>query len=249
MSESESLVCPNCSERSPGGYILCPYCGFDLTKIVRERQRVRITFRERFNRIWRSLYDPRLSKSLFHEIGVNPDRLGAFFVVYLLSVAYATRLPVLVFKGGGSSSLDLLFLFILISPWIVGIGFIILAFFGWLFCGFIIWLIATRLGGRAGFRDTLGIVGYSFGPLITASICVNLVILVLGPPIGTVSTTTWTSFTIFEILYIPFIALAAYHCGNGISTAHLLREQYSYVICGIVAIAFALFYLLPSILA
>ena len=88
MSESESHVCPNCSERSPAGYILCPYCGFDLSKLVRAKHRVRITFREKFSRIWRSLYDPRSSKRLFTEIGVNPDRLGAFITIYFLSVAY-----------------------------------------------------------------------------------------------------------------------------------------------------------------
>lgn len=249
MSESESLVCPNCSERSPGGYILCPYCGFDLTKIVRARQRVQITFKERFSRIWRSLYDPRQSKVLFHEIGVNPDRLGAIFVLYLLSVAYATRLPVLVFKGGSSSFRNLPFLFYLISPWIVGIGFIILALFGWLASGFVTWLIARLLGGKAGFRDTLGIVGYSLGPLITASVVINLIILVLGPQYGTIDTESWTAITIFEALYIPFLALSAYHCGNGIRTAHLLNNIYSYGISGIITVLFAFFYLVPSILA
>jgi len=98
MSESESHVCPNCSERSPAGYILCPYCGFDLSKLVRAKHRVRITFREKFSRIWRSLYDPRSSKRLFTEIGVNPDRLGAFITIYFLSVAYSVRIPVILSK-------------------------------------------------------------------------------------------------------------------------------------------------------
>ena len=84
MSEAESIVCPNCSERRPAGYILCPYCGFDLTQIVRARQRVRITLRESFSRIWRSLYDPRLSKTVFNEIGANPDRKGAIITLIFL---------------------------------------------------------------------------------------------------------------------------------------------------------------------
>ena len=103
MSESESIICPNCSERSPAGYILCPYCGFDLTKMVRERERVRVTFREKLSRIYRSLYDPRESKRLFNEIGVNPDRIGAFLVLYLVAVSFGLRIGALFAKAASGS--------------------------------------------------------------------------------------------------------------------------------------------------
>lgn len=242
MSESESLVCPNCSERSPAGYILCPYCGFDLTKIVRARERVRVTFKEKFSRIWRSLFDPRESKRLFHEIGVNPDRTGAILVLYLLSAAYGMRVGALTFRGG-TSWYDLHFIYYFIAPWLVAFAFIILAIFGWIVSSIIVWLIAKVLGGKATFRDTLGIVGYSLGPLITASVIVNILITLL--PIGTIGTSTWESFRLFDFIYIPFLGLAAFHCGNGIRTAHLLNDYYSYGISGGVTLFYILAFLLP----
>ncbi|UCG01582.1 MAG: YIP1 family protein [Candidatus Heimdallarchaeota archaeon] len=248
MSESESLLCPNCSERSPGGYILCPYCGFDLTKIVRERERVRVTFREKFSRIFRSLVDPRESKRLFNEIGVNPDRLGAILVLYFLSVGYGLRVSALFAKGANPSWHGWDFMFFFIAPWFVAIGFIILAIFGWFICSLIIWLIAKTLGGKASFRDTQGIVGYSLGPLIPASVIINVIITFIGPGLGTITTTTYTNYTIFELLYIPFLVLTAYHCGNGIRTAHLLNEYYSYGIAGGLTLVYTLLFLIPNIL-
>lgn len=248
MSESESLICPNCSERSPAGYILCPYCGFDLTQIVRARERVRVTFKERFSRIWRSLFDPRESRHLFSEIGVNPDRTGAIIILYLLSVAFAMRLGALTVKTADPSWHGWELLFFLIAPWFIGIAFFILAFFAWLMATLFIWLLAKTLGGKAGFKDTLGIVGYSLGPLITAAFIINLITTLLGPTIDIVTPDTWQNYSLFEILYIPFFVLAAYHCGNGIRTAHLLNKYYAYGISGFLTFFYIYVYLLPNIL-
>ncbi len=246
MSESESIVCPNCSERSPAGYILCPYCGFDLTKILRQRQKIGITFKERFSRIWRSLSDPRDSKILFNEIGVNPDRLGVLILLYLVSVSYSTAtVGTLVIKGSSSSWHDFHFFYFLISPWLVGIGFLFLALFGWLICTLVIWLIAKTLGGKASLRDTYSIVGYSFGPLITASLLISVVIILLGSPLEIGDTLSSSGYGIFHILYLPFIAFCAYHCGNGLQSGHLLNPTYSYILSGTVAGGFAILYLIP----
>ncbi|MFX0015549.1 MAG: YIP1 family protein [Promethearchaeota archaeon] len=248
MSESESLLCPNCSERSPAGYILCPYCGFDLTKIMRARERVRVTFREKFSRIYRSFIDPRESKRLFKEIGVNPDRIGALIVLYLVSVAFGFRVGALFVKGSSPSWHGWEFMYFFIAPWFVAIGLIILAIFGWFISSLIIWLIAKTLGGKASFRDTQGIVGYSLGPLIPASLIVNLLITFIGTNLDSITTTSWIRYSIFEILYIPFLVLAAYHCGNGIRTAHLLSEYYSYGISGGLTLFYVVLFLLPNIL-
>ncbi len=245
MSTSESIVCPNCNERSPAGYILCPYCGFDLIKIIRSREKVRVTIKETLGRIWRSLYDPRKSKTLFHEIGVNPDRKGAILVLYLLSVTFSIRLGSLLLKTNNPNYFELALWYTLTAPWILGFAMFLLALFGWFIIGLIIWILAKTLGGKAGLRDTLGILGYSFGPLITASFVINIIIVFIGPVISSIATTTWRSFNLFEIFYIPFIALCAYHCGNGIHSAHLLNNTYSYGICAFISIAYTLFYLLP----
>ncbi|PWI48652.1 hypothetical protein CEE45_05425 [Candidatus Heimdallarchaeota archaeon B3_Heim] len=249
MSESESIVCPNCSERSPAGYILCPYCGFDLTNILRQKQRIGITFRERFSRIWRSLSDPRDSKILFNEIGVNPDRLGVIILLYLLSVSYATRLGTFAIKGSKSSWHDFHFIYFLISPWLTGIGFLILALFGWIASTLVIWLIAKTLGGKASLRDTYSIVGYSLGPLITASLVVSFVIIILGRPLDVTDTWLSSGYAIFDMLYLPFLAVCAYHCGNGLQSGHLLNPTYSYLLSSAIASNFfALFYLIPIFL-
>ncbi|MHA2175471.1 MAG: YIP1 family protein [Candidatus Hodarchaeales archaeon] len=248
MSESESLVCPNCSERSPAGYILCPYCGFDLTKILRQTQRIEITFRERFSRIWRSLLDPRDSKILFREVGVNPDRKGVLILLYLLSVAYATRLGAFAIKASSSTWHDFHFWYFLIQPWLTGFVFLFLSVFGWLISSLVIWLISKTLGGKASLRDTYSIVGYSLGPLITASLLVSLAIILIGPPISSITTLTWTEFTMFEAIYLPFLLIAVYHCGNGIQSGHLLNPTYSYLISGAVAGLFTYLYLLNIII-
>lgn len=247
MSESESFVCPNCSERSPAGYILCPYCGFDLTHILRQAQKTGITFRERFLRIWRSLSDPRESKILFREVGVNPDRKGVFILLYFLSVAYASRLGAFTIKASSATWQDFHFWYFLIQPWFTGIMFFFLAVFGWFISSLIVWLLSKTLGGKASLRDTYSIVGYSLGPLITASLLVSLTIVLIGPSISSITTLTWTEFTMFEAIYLPFILIAVYHCGNGIQAGHLLNPTYSYLISGVVAGIFTVFYLLPII--
>lgn len=247
MSESESLVCPNCSERSPAGYILCPYCGFDLTKILKKAMRSRITFKERFSRIWRSLSDPRLSKNLFEEISVNPDRIGVIFLLYFLSVAYATRLGAFMIKSSDPSWHDFHFFYFIIQPWFTGFVFLFLALFGWAIITLIVWLIAKTLGGKAGLRDTFSIVGYSFGPLITASLIYSIVVIILGAPISGIVPTTTENYWIFEIIFLPFLAIVAYHCGNGLHSGHLLNPTYSYILAGGVAGVYAIIYIIPLI--
>ena len=249
MSESESLVCPNCNERSPAGYILCPYCGFDLTKILKKALKTRITFKERFSRIWRSLSDPRLSKILFKEISVNPDRIGVMFLLYFLSVAYATRLGAFMIKSSDPSWHDFHFFYFVIQPWFTGLIFFFLALFGWAITTLIVWLVAKTLGGKAGLRDTFSIVGYSFGPLITASLVYSVIVIILGAPINSIIPTTMENYWIFEIIYLPFLAIVAYHCGNGLHSGHLLNPIYSYLLAGGVAGNYAFIYIIiPLIL-
>ena len=249
MSESESFVCPNCSERSPAGYILCPYCGFDLTKLVRQAQKRAITLSERFSRIRRSASDPRNSKMLFREIGVNPDRLGVFFLLYFLSVAYGTRLGAYVLKAGmenPSSYHDFHFWFFIIFPWFGGIIFLFLALFGWLLCSLSIWLVAKTLGGKASLRDTYSIVGYSLGPLITGSLVITLLLIFLGP--STITSETYLSnIRFFELIYIPFILISVYHCGNGLQEGHRLNPTYSYLLSGGIAGLFIILYIIPLV--
>jgi hypothetical protein len=248
LSESESTVCPNCSERSPAGYILCPYCGFDLTNILRQAQKVDITFKERFSRIFRSATDPRESKILFREVGVNPDRLGVLFLLYFLSVAYATRIGSFTIKASSPSWHDFHFWYFLIFPWFGGIAFLFLAIFGWIIASLVIWLIAKTLGGKASLRDTYSIVGYSLGPLIPASLLISIIIVFLGPVIGVITPTTAMSFGIFEVVYLPFLGICAYHCGNGLQSGHLLNPTYSYILGGAVAGLYALLYLVPIVI-
>ena len=247
MSSSESIVCPNCSERSPGGYILCPYCGYDLTKIVRARERTAITFRESLSRIFRSLYDPRLSPSLFNEIAVNPDRKGLFIVLILISITYSMRLGALLLKAAGPTWHDFHFWFFLISPFILWIAFFPLALFGWYAVSIAIWLIAKLLGGKAGFRFTNRLVGYALGPLIMGSLVISLIIAIIGPGLTIIGTNTWRSYVFFDIIYLYFIGLSAYHCGNGIQVLHLLNRYYAYGIGAIVALFYIVLYFLPAL--
>ena len=102
-----------------------------------------------------------------------------------------------------------------------------LALFVWIFASLVVWLLAKTLGGKAGLRDTLGIVGYSVGPLIPAALIVNLLITVLGQPISTITSVTWQLYSNFDLIYIPAFVLVVYHCGNGIQASHLLSKTFS----------------------
>jgi hypothetical protein len=183
---------------------------------------------------------------LFKEIGVNPDRLGVLILLYLLSVAYGTRLGAFVIKASSPTWHDFHFWFFLIIPWLVGIIFFFLALFGWFLCSISIWLVAKTLGGKATLRETYSVVGYSLGPLIPASLVITLLLISpLAPIITTVHAGTYLAYTIFEVVYIPFILIAVYHCGNGLQEGHRLNPTYSYLVSGGLAGLFIFLYILP----
>jgi hypothetical protein len=165
-----------------------------------------------------------------------------------LSVSYATRLGAFVIKGSSPTWHDFHFYYAIIAPWLLGVGFLLLALFGWIISSIVIWLVAKTLGGKASLRDTYSIVGYSLGPLITASLVVSIVVILLGSPLQVNDTWASAGYAIFEIFYLPFLAICAYHCGNGLQSGHLLNPTYSYILSGSLAGGFAIAYLLPILI-
>jgi len=158
------------------------------------------------------------------------------------------RLGALALKAANPSWHDFHFWYFLLAPLIIWIAFFPLSLFGWYAVSIAIWLIAKLLGGKAGFRFTNRLVGYSLGPLIMGSLVVSLLIGIIGPGISTISTDTWRSYVFFDLIYLYFIGLSAYHCGNGIQSLHLLNRYYSYGIGAVVAFFFIVFYFLPALI-
>ena len=245
MSSQESIVCPNCNERSPSGYVLCPYCGYSFINIIKELERVHVGIKESLSRFKRTLYDPRESEMVFKEISANPDIKGVFLILYLISVSYAMRLPAILMRTDNLELFaDYHVLYWFIAPWIVGIGFLLLALFGWFAMGALTWFMAKMLGGKTGFKDTLSVFGYSLTPLIPASAAIAVIISFFGPLVPTISEVTGEAFAFFDFFYLPFIAFSAYHCGNGLRYSHLLKKQEAFILSGAIAVFYILFFII-----
>jgi hypothetical protein len=89
MSSSEANICPQCREKVPADYVVCPYCGYSLVKIVRARVRARITLFESIGRIFRFYRRPHESQLLMQQIANNADRKGP---IIILSAVWKRRL-------------------------------------------------------------------------------------------------------------------------------------------------------------
>lgn len=244
MSSQESIVCPNCNERSPSGYVLCPYCGYSFINIIKELERVHVGIKESFSRVKRTIYDPRLSETVFKEISANPDIKGVLLILYLISVSYVMRLTGILMRTDNLELYaDYHVLYWFIAPWIVGFGFLLLALFGWFALGAISWFLAKMLGGKSGLKDTLSLFGYSLAPLIPASFVIGILISFLGQYAPTITPTTGEQYSIFDFVYLPFIAFAAYHFGNGLRYSHLMKKQEAFILSGAIAAFYILFFI------
>ena len=71
MSTDETNIrCSICRETVPQGYLLCPFCGADLTTTYETKIFAPVTWRDVWRRIRLLLTRPR---EIFEEIADNPD--------------------------------------------------------------------------------------------------------------------------------------------------------------------------------
>ncbi len=85
MSTDEALIqCPICKENAPQGYLLCPFCGADLTTIYETKIFPPVGYKEVWGRIKSLLTKPR---SAFQDISSNPDSKGV--ILFIFAIAFA----------------------------------------------------------------------------------------------------------------------------------------------------------------
>ena len=144
---------------------------------------MKIRLREGIGRAFR-LIDPRNTKTVMDEFVANPDRKGGAVVLFLCAFLFAGRLALYV-NGAVGRTVDILFVLILFltSGLIIGIVFFIFALIFWYALTAIHHISARYLTGSqtATFKDSQGLVGYMFAPLIVGLLLLNFLLLFLAP--------------------------------------------------------------------
>lgn len=235
MSFGDSIICPQCQERAPADYVLCPYCGYSLVKIVRERTRVHVGFGQAIGRIRRLLVEPIMdpthslirTRETMREISANPDRKGGLLISFLISFFLLEMVAVYWITANG---FPLLFglAFLIIFPLIGGFVFFFLVYLVWWIFGLATWLLARLVGGKGTRKDTSGIIGYALLPLALSFLVSDLVMFLQDN----------TDFV--AILILPFLVWTIYLAALGLQHVHSLDRTFSF---GISVFMVAIFYL------
>lgn len=244
MSISDSIVCPQCQERAPADYVLCPYCGYSLIKLVRERTRVHVGFGQAIGRIRRLIVEPIRdpSNSLAHtretmrEIGSNPDRKGGLLISYLISFFLLEMVAIAYVRIEGFPLVYALVIMV-VFPLIGSLVFIFLVYLVWWAFGLATWILARLVGGKGTRKDTSGIVGYALLPLAPAFLVSDFIIFLLG--------TDDTGFVALVIL--PFLVWTIYLAALGLQHVHSLDRTFSFGISGLLVGIFYVAFILNLI--
>jgi len=259
MSLSESVICPNCKERVPTDYVICPYCGYSLVETLREEIKVKIGFRTALSRIYRLIKDPiHNTEPVTQDISVNVDFKGPALVVLLFLMGFVMKASVLLTKhdnfnapsipiGGslfsilGDISLNIIYFFAFyFSVFILIPG--LLAILLWLF-GIIFWRIMAlvfhgickALAGSGNRADSTSIIGYSLIPLFISQVIESLLLFILAPANPTVSPTGGLSFGLYKLLdliILPFMGWSFYILYLGVKKTHRLPERTAMIASG-----------------
>jgi len=226
MSE-EAIVCPMCLERTPPEYIDCPYCGYDLTKIVYEVSAAALGIRGIFGRIYQVIRQPRLA---MQDVADHPDRFGCLLIMLAISMF-------LVLSRGPAYLLHSGLLDVSVLPYLLlgGFMFLMIPLILWFLGSAIFWIIAKMLGGRGvNFAQTQCVVGYGLTPLALWAF-ISIPILLLGLP-SDVSAATMANSTAEQILtYLMIVALiwSVVLIGIGLTRAHLFSRFEGMVIAAL----------------
>ena len=152
MSTEEAIVkCPICQETAPQGYLLCPFCGADLTLSYQEKVFTPLSYKEVFGRIRSFIIRPR---KIGEEIADNPDSKAGFLSIVAISFGMAFQiLSLLMHNYLFNWRLPIIFLL----TWIFAF---VLPAVAWGFASWFIRTFARLLGGKANKKQIRSAVGY-----------------------------------------------------------------------------------------
>lgn len=180
MSENMQS-CPSCGELVPIEYVVCVWCGFDLTAEHIRRAGIVIGRKEAFQRMIKMIRDPfRTAK----EIALIPDLTGGKLIFYLLGIAMTLNMIVVFGKLDGTDfnasdagiqiALSKRISFLISFKFIVGVTFLLvqpivlyLIFrFVWKYSTRIMKVLIKSVGGHADDEKIKCAIGYSMFPVL-----------------------------------------------------------------------------------
>ena len=177
MSENMK-TCPSCGELVPLEYVVCVWCGFDLTAEQIRRTGIKIGRREAYQRMVGMVRRPQQTAK---EIALIPDLQGGKSLLYFLGLIITLKMLVVFGKLEGTIfndsdagfPLSSRFSLIITFRFIVAISFLIvqpvvlyLIFTGiWKLSARIILLLVRSVGGRGDLKKVRASIGYSLVPV------------------------------------------------------------------------------------
>ena len=232
MFEFKEIKCPQCKSLVPLGYIICPYCGYDLRPILRMRARQELTFKDIVRRVRDSIpiYGGSLiPTNLFNEIMIAPDALGPTIIIAAFSFFISLIYMRLLLGVGILMSLNPVVLFVLSLLITLVLNLILFA----IYVSFINWLFRLTGATNAEFTTTFSLLGYSLWPLVGTSLLALFIMIAYNPSlilegIGY----ALTDPLVILVRYILFagIVVSLIIANEGISKAYYLNKFISLII-------------------
>jgi hypothetical protein len=184
MSVEDPIVrCPICNETSPQGYLLCPFCGADLTITYQQKIFAPVDYKEFWYRFKSLIVRPRV---ISQEIADNPDSKGGF--LFSVAISFGMALQVLAFVMH-VRALDWKFYpVVFLLSWIATF---ILPLLVWGISSLFIRIMAQLIGGKPSKKQIRAAVGYGMLPVVFAQILSGIFYLI-ALPWTTVGTSQFT---------------------------------------------------------
>lgn len=207
--------CPSCGELVPIEYVICVWCGFDLTAEHIRRAGIKIGKRESVDRMVNLVRSPITTAK---EISLIPDLTGGKLILYFIGVVMTLNMLVVFGKLGGTDFndseaginivLSAKISFIISFKFIVGLAFLAvqpivlyLIFFGiWKFSARILLMLTKSIGGFGDILKIRSVIGYSLFPVLLGW-SLSLLMTLMASPVNISGSIDYNSisFAVIEI--------------------------------------------------
>jgi hypothetical protein len=172
-------TCPSCGDLVPTEYVLCVWCGFDLTAEQIRRAGITIDNRDAVFRMRRVILSPR---NAFREISILPDLRGGKLVLYAIAVMMTLNMiivlrkiedltyndPELILLRYRAIEINIRFvlnlIYLLLQPLVLYVVFLTI----WKWSARILSALSKSFGGRGDREKIRAIIGYSMVPVLLA---------------------------------------------------------------------------------
>lgn len=231
----------------PFDYIVCPFCGTSLAKIILKQKRDKTPFLEILKRFRILITRPLDVSPLMDTVSTNPDRRAGFLLAYGLGIGFILRIFVFAMHFPQTFTVDLLsglvfwLSFCLIGGGIAGV----LVYIVWLLMSALTNLFSRFLGGKGTLYETVCVIGYGFLPLLLGQL-LSIVFLFITLPVAEPAVLAASPVVfIANLLLIPFLGWFILIVGSGLEKIHLIGKTEAFAIITAITIFFALITIFP----